>query len=599
MKRTAMMVMRVRVLFVLLFLTVSQNLFGESGKGGAATAGSAKIQIVVIPEKLVLGDASKARLTASVRSPDGAPVACEDIRIHASQGSISSIAQTGVGEYTAEYLLPEDFFPRFSIIAASALCSSHTVAGSLVVKLFGSGTVDLRFEPNSDVVLQIAGERFGPHRTDEEGSVRIPIVIPPGVQTGRVGAETIDLNLPSVNRIVAIPEKQGISETSAKDLGILVFAIDDTTGEPLEDAKLKIKPKRGRIGKLVTLAPGVYRAHYKPPSDLGYGQDRVVVFLQGDRASETEVTMQLLSGIPAEIDVAVSPKEVPAGENRSVSVAIRVNDGKGNRTSAEIEARPDLGHLENLRSFAPGEYRATWILPGRLGVGGEARITAHLLKNREIRDEETIRFIAAASGPVAAGKGTAPAPEEEGADTEPEEGDQKEIAGDFPTYFMGITPGAGFLTNLKNVHTPLFSVPVDWHLRFLPGLHLGVDLGYFFYVGTYDPEDYRTTLHGFLFGAFLGYRIRAARWLFITPLAEGGGLLLGNRISLGGAETMGEAAPQAYGRFGVETGFRVGRGHLALRIDYMLAKADNLELFSGRIGGLNFDIGYRIELPRR
>ena len=126
----------------------------------------------------------------------------------------------------------------------------------------------------------------------------------------------------------------------------------------------------------------------------------------------------------------------------------------------------------------------------------------------------------------------------------------------------------------------LFSLPVDWHLRFLEGLHLGLDLGYFFYVGSYDPENYRSTLHGFLFGAFLGYRIRATPWLFITPLAEGGGLLLGNRIEREGAETMGEAAVEAYGRAGVETGFQVGKGHIVLRIDYMFAKVDSLELFS-------------------
>ena len=173
--------------------------------------------------------------------------------------------------------MPGDFFPRFSLIAAFATCSNETITGSTVVKLFGAGSVDLKLAPHSDVILEIAGEEFGPFRTDEAGKVKIPIVVPPGVKTGNVGEKTIDLNLPTVNRIIAIQEKKGLSKDPGTETTILIYAIDGTSGKPLLNANLKIKPEKGTISRIAEVASGVYRAYYKPPEQLGYGQDDVSV----------------------------------------------------------------------------------------------------------------------------------------------------------------------------------------------------------------------------------------------------------------------------------------------------------------------------------
>ena len=109
-----------QIICVTVLLTLSPNLYGEASDGKGAAAGAARIEFSVAPERLILGSTTDAHVRATVRSAKGDPLSCEDIRIDVSQGEITDVAQAGLGEYSAKYLLPGDFFPRFALIVASA-----------------------------------------------------------------------------------------------------------------------------------------------------------------------------------------------------------------------------------------------------------------------------------------------------------------------------------------------------------------------------------------------------------------------------------------------------------------------------------------------
>ena len=293
-------------------------------------------------------------------------------------------------------------------------------------------------------------------------------------------------------------------------------------------------------------------------------QDHSISVLKNCMVSERPIPKE----IKAEAIVKLSPAKPASIEFASGSVRIQVDgvsttditfqllDRYGNPIpDSEIATSASLGSTPPVATADGEKYVISFTPPGsEAGSEGQSTIAASI---GDVRAETTIAL-------------------------------------DHRSSLMGLTPSVGFLTNLKNVHAPLFSLPIDWNIWFTrSGLSLGVDLGYFFYKGTFDPENYSSTLHGFVFGASVGYRIKVKQKLLISPLLAVGGLLLGNEIKQEGLEERSEGTLQLYGRLAIESGYRVGPGYIVCRVDYMLAKANKLQLFSGRIGGLGVHLGYR------
>jgi hypothetical protein len=639
-------------------LFVGPDLLGDTGAPSGPSAGAATIEITVAPERLVLGQTTDAVVSATVRTQSGESLACEDIHIHASQGDVAQLSQIGVGEYTAKYVLPSDFFPRFALIAASAVCADKTITGSTVVALYGAGNVDMRFEPRTEVVLEIAGERFGPYETDDKGMVNIPMVVPPGVQTGVVGGKTIDLNLPQANRIVAIPEKRRAREGAGAETVIIIYAIDDKSGKPLTKARLKVKPEKGTISEIVPAAPGVYQAYYKPPDGAVFGQDNVSISLRGDAVSETSLAIQLASGIPARIVINIHPKAYRASADTPLNIAVRLTDEKGNPTAGEVIASSDFGELAELRELAPGEYRTSLRLPNNFEGRSKAHITAQLPKNIGVIAEATVKLVAAeptaiafepvakpipADGvsttgipfklldqfgnfvpmqevAIAAALGTTPPlatadqdrylvpftpPFVRGRKTKDSAvrasiGDvhaETKVPLTTRRYLMAVTPSFGFLTSMDGLNAPYFSAPIDWSFWFaLPGLHLGLDFGYYFDKDATSPSRVIASVHALVFGLFVGYRIYVIPKLFLSPLFSLGALFIWSEVRQEATGDLTDNAGQLYVRGVLEMGYRLGPGHIVLKLAYLHANTDKIQSFDGRIGGLSIHAGYRFEL---
>ena len=197
--------LRPRVTAAPLEITVTPSL---GSVDQTATGGPLDLRV---PKRLILGHHTEAQV--SLRSPDGVPIA-----LTVSAGSITAPRLGADGVMRATYRPPEQRFPQVAILVA------HSEDGGLLdwapIQLVGRPLVSARSEPNTPVRVQVAGEEFGPVRTDARGKAELRVLVPPGVSkaqalardtAGNVGAVPLKLGNPEFQRTFAVcpPEAGG------------------------------------------------------------------------------------------------------------------------------------------------------------------------------------------------------------------------------------------------------------------------------------------------------------------------------------------------------------------------------------------------------
>ncbi len=165
------------------------------------------------------------------------------------------------------------------------------------------------------------------------------------------------------------------------------------------------------------------------------------------------------------------------------------------------------------------------------------------------------------------------------------------------THVIAVTPRVGYLTNLKHVHAPYFSIPIELNLWFIvTGLHLIADVGYYFSKATYSDEDFTSTFHAVPLSGALGYRLAFTPKVFMGLSAGAGAHLIWNRSERAGSYNLIDNATELGIHGTLSVGVRAGPGFLEIKGGYIYAKSKKISSLSGNVGGLNFQLGYRFEL---
>ncbi|MCP4601891.1 MAG: porin family protein [Proteobacteria bacterium] len=292
--------MNLRFTTLLIILATPTQLLGQNSQASPETPppvsrtseDSSSLEIIVEPKTLILGELSSAKVSVRTENPDCKPLGDMQIRLHTNVGALSALEGAGQGEYVAHYLLPDEYFPQYAVITAAAQCKSGPVNEWIVVPLFGTGEVVVKSRPGTLVTLNIDKSIFGPVKTDKRGQAAIPITAAPGIRTGVAGERIIDLDLPPMNRIAAMVDKEKITAGSDQKAIIRIYAITEN-GEPFNDASFRLVADRGVISEVQRVGNGTYLAEYQPPDKADNGRTTVSVLADMNEASVDEVVFEI------------------------------------------------------------------------------------------------------------------------------------------------------------------------------------------------------------------------------------------------------------------------------------------------------------------
>ena len=215
------------------------------------------------PPRLVLGKDAGANL--EVKAPAGAKVT-----ITANVGSVGEVRREG-DAFKARYTPPAVRAPSVALLLARIDEGGDRELAWLAIPLSGSDTMEIETRPGAKVVADVAGHSIGPVVADARGMVRLPMVVPPGVDkatlhiTDKLGNTTekpLDLEPPPFSRMRVAPRSDGASAVTPMEVEIFVVRRD---GTPDDRAAVELEAKEGDAEVRKRIGHGVYLGRFTAP----------------------------------------------------------------------------------------------------------------------------------------------------------------------------------------------------------------------------------------------------------------------------------------------------------------------------------------------
>jgi hypothetical protein len=216
------------------------------------------------PARLVLGRDAGAELT--LRAPASAAVT-----LTASVGTVKEVRREG-DVWRARFIAPARKVPAVALLLAQVDEDGSRSLAWLAIPLSGSDTMEIETRPGSRVQADVAGTTIGPVIADASGIVRLPMVVPPGVdkamlhitdKLGNSSEKPLDLEPPPFSRVRMASRSAGASGASPTEVEIFVVKPD---GTPDDDARVEVSADIGEVELRKRTGPGVYLARYLAPA---------------------------------------------------------------------------------------------------------------------------------------------------------------------------------------------------------------------------------------------------------------------------------------------------------------------------------------------
>jgi hypothetical protein len=329
------------------------------------TASAADLTVYCAPSHLQLGTQSEAQVAVS------GPEDLSAVSVTVNHGSITKVKQVGPGKFVATYRPPEQTFPRVAIVGVVGSTKGARVHGWTTLPLWGSAEAVLQTAPNANVSVRIGDRTYGPIQADARGISKVPVVVPPGVQTAYFGTKVLDLGLPRVALTHLVLESAEIPADRAQTLAARFYAVTDE-GKPQAGLSLRARVSVGTITDFQAEAPGVYSARWSVP--LGTpSQAELSVWTPADPASMTTTRLKLLAGPPAKVVLTAVPGQIVAGSGADVRLVAVVTDAKGSLTGGEPVFSTTLGVVGHAVEEKDGTWAANLLVPR--GFGGASSLS--------------------------------------------------------------------------------------------------------------------------------------------------------------------------------------------------------------------------------
>jgi hypothetical protein len=301
--------------------------------------------------------------------PDAAPPV-----LRANVGEVVGLGPRGGGRFEARYRLPEERHPEVAIVVAFApwphADSVEGALGAAVIPLSSTASLPGQTEPGASIAVEIAGQVFGPVRSDAQGHFELAVVVPPGHRYGvsratdRAGncrTKPLDLQLPPTDQIACVANPSGLPADGRSRAKVLCVATDPF-GAPAVLPAIRARARAGKLSGPVPAAAGGLAWEYTAP-ELSDGRPEELVFEYpaGGPQSVERLALKLGSLAAGSAELRVAPQPVFAGG--SAAAVLTVRDHRGRPAAARPNLRAERGALSELALAPDGSYRGTYQAP--------------------------------------------------------------------------------------------------------------------------------------------------------------------------------------------------------------------------------------------
>ncbi|QRO02258.1 hypothetical protein JRI60_26195 [Archangium violaceum] len=260
-------------------------------------AAAAPFPVTATPSQVVLG--RDMEVSVQVQVPRGT----SRLRASASTGSLLPLPATARGVHSYRWVPPDIRYPLLAVLAFWVDSPEGPPEVTTVhIPLLGRTVLDVVTDAGAgaEVVVQIAGTRFGPVRTNRKGGAQVHVEVPPGVREARVLAtakgqqtnRTAPLDVPPERPLLALISPDVLPPDGS---GWLVILGEQPV--PLSELSLRV-----RGGGVEERSPGVFRVKPEP------GASAVVV--EAHRQDGTAAA-RIVAPVLVPIVAHVSPTPAP------------------------------------------------------------------------------------------------------------------------------------------------------------------------------------------------------------------------------------------------------------------------------------------------
>lgn len=531
------------------------------------------VAVVLAEPSPVIGLTGETALSIEVSNPPVTPMPMP--RVLCSIGQIEDLGREGPARFSARYILPTSRYPQPAILVAEFFGGGAPLRGATRVRLRAAATPSFRTAPGARVTLRVDDREFGPQVAAADGSVHVPVVVPPGVafavarsmnEQGKATEQVIDLHVPYSQRLlVAAPER-----LSAGSVGeVAVYAVEPS-GRPASAGDLILRGGYKPVQPLGSPQPGEARFLVTAPTILRQKSMRVEAQLRGQSTTVTATRIALVPGPATGLLIEPEAPRLDRKLQPLMRVFLGAEDAFGNPV--------DAGHAGVLVDGQPASVKAD--------TEGQPTVIVHVPSPAAQRDEVTVEGVldeAHTSKHIPVRSSPKPTPA------------KPPIYLPFPRYT--ITPRLGILTNVGPLAGATFFVDGSVAPSAVDrGLGLGISVGII--QSRFAAESASGITRTDLSTLPLAFQIRQHVVLDRVVLGVGvaaGFALAFTRVHAYDATTVGHSFG-ATAEASLEVGVLLHNAHLVASLRYLglyLADFSTGDHLSGNAGGLLADLGYR------
>lgn len=334
-----------------------------------------RVVITADPDHLLAGRGQQSALHIAVSDNAGRPLEGAKLLVTSNVGQVKFLRRVAPGLYRAVFLPPDDPFPQVAIIMVASPDTARldrVAVGRAVIPITARVELPGKTRAGTRIRMKVAGRQFGPVTADRNGSFSIPILVPPGTNTGlatsidRAGNRTsrlVNLFLPETNQLGIWAHPLQLPADGRSRARLLITTVT-ATGRPADLGAVRVRAQHGRVAGLRRIDRGLLEAYYTAPGKTKAGQDRLTVhFPRGGAKSRAHLDIKLLPGRARHISIT-TPASTPADGRHRAVVEVSLADDRGNPLSGKVlEAHTLLSRLTGIEPAGQGIYRLSLLPP--------------------------------------------------------------------------------------------------------------------------------------------------------------------------------------------------------------------------------------------